>query len=101
MNVQETARKALDILDREGWIQGSAGPSGRCMGGAWAEALTGDQWSLYRGADVKPLTEAIMAQYPGTTGRAAPAYDLVTRWNDVIGRTEDDVRAILEKLAAG
>ncbi len=123
METAEIAREALRILDRDGWNKGyltytsvswddgeSVRAGSHCIGGAWNLALHGDsRWVLApRGGmtillsePYELLAEAIREQYPAYTPYPYDAINLIAEWNNDPATTEDDVRAILEKLAAG
>jgi len=116
MNAAEIARKALYILDRDGWckhsltwcapcatVYGGNYPEGsHCIAGAWNLAAHGnDRWA----DDYQPLHEVITAQYPdfrvendGWLKLDTPQGH-IAMWNNRDETTEQDVRAILEKLA--
>ena len=119
MNVAETARRALEILDADGWNKGypvkrlSSGLAdpyrigSRCGGGAWARAC-----GVYLAHECRdyflPLVTMIREQYPeidDEIGKNPALRDfpisVITSFNDRAATTEADVRAILEKLAAG
>lgn len=107
----QLARKTLRILDLDGWCKraltwesgyGTDYPDGsHCIGGAWNIALTrGEDWVRdYR--PYVPLVEAIQAQYPEfrDIGEDDVAR-IIAIWNNRPERTESEVRAILEKIAA-
>jgi hypothetical protein len=119
-DIAQTARKALEILDTDGWCKGSVSwgflfpvPDGdyrfgsHCLRGAWDIALYGMISFSGDHPAYEPVTEAIRAQFPefslpqvcldmGLTS----AVSFIAAWNDENERTESDVRAILEKLAA-
>ncbi len=118
MNVAETARKALDILDRDGWNKGYLtnpyldGPGlyregSHCIGGAWNLALTGTSatWLLAPEGDAgyELLAQTIQEQHPDLKGQYADwsSIGIIADWNNHERTTESDVRRILEKLAAG
>lgn len=113
MNTAETARKALEILDRDGWCKGTLSwrrpyrPSSHCLAGTWNMALYGD-WAFPlemadHGAEYEPLLAAIREQYPDMEEEAKEDWHslgLITWFNDRGRTAEADVRAVLEKLAA-
>lgn len=102
----DAARKALAILDQEGWCKFTAtSPAGaHCLGGAWALAHGATLLSLGQ-ADYRPLSEALTARYPCVRGRIpahlrTPLY-LITSWNDHPATQRDHVRALLRELITG
>ncbi len=118
MNIAETAQKALEILDKDGWNKGSTdknfmySPSdpynlgSHCVGGAWAKALEIGFYHENTG-QLLPLIEMIREQYPQIEEMIREegislGYPIrtITMFNDMDSTTEADVRAILEKLAA-
>ena len=117
MNIAETARKALEILDRDGWNKGAAilnftypdSPyrmGSHCVGGAWAKAL-GIEFHTKNTRQLLPLIEMIREQYSRIEELireeaifAGYPIRVITMFNDMDSTTEADVRAILEKLAA-
>jgi len=126
-NVAETARKALEVLDRDGWCKGSPEFSpdqgefevwtpgfphpvrhsgyrtgSHCLGGVWNIALHGRCSFTCSDASYEPLIRVILSQYPELDEQEflAPS-GVITYLNDRPDITEADVRAILEKLAAG
>ena len=117
MNIAETARKALEILDKDGWNKGSTdknsiySPSdpykigSHCAGGAWGKAL-GIEFHHENTGQLLPLIEMIREQYPQIEemireeGIFPYPIRTITMFNDMDSTTEADVRAILEKLAA-
>ena len=121
MNVAETAKKALEILDSDGWCQGSteiregsialmnARMSGKdyrigshCLAGAWNKALSRDCGFLgdTTSGVYAPLAKVIREQYPDFTSHPYGFDSLrVVTFNDLPDTTEADIRAILEKLA--
>jgi hypothetical protein len=112
IDVAETAAKALAILDRDGWNKGATSLSpgssepyrvgSHCLGGAWNLAATGRAGWSHDTSIYLPVTDVILAQYPDLTWltRKDPPRMIICL-NDMDQTTEDDVRAILEKLAAG
>ncbi len=116
MNTAETARKALEILDRDGWNQGAvqrgyASGDGRfragshCIGGAWNLALSGQVRWLHDVTVYEPLLRVIREQYPDFFQyqdffQYPDFFRNLGVWNDQPSISEADVRAILEKLAA-
>ena len=118
MNAAEIARKALEILDRDGWCKGttvyprltpisprSYRTGSHCIGGAWSMAATGDAAMNCLDSVMMPLIEVIREQYPEIRDSVeAPVLGLpkreITLFNDLPGTTEADVRAILEKIGA-
>ena len=118
MNIAETARKALEILDKDGWNKGSADKNfiyslddpykvgSHCAGGAWAKAL-GIEFHVENTVQLLPLIEMIREQYPLIEEMIREevifeGYPIrtITMFNDMYSTTEADVRAILEKLTA-
>jgi hypothetical protein len=131
MDVADTARRALEIMAAEGWNKGFTtkpeqfdlfcqvyrysddyrnwwvrySTGSHCIGGLWNIASHGtDGWGDLRDmAYMQPLADAISAQYPvwdSESGNDAIGA-LVVKWNNAPSITEDDVRSVLEKLAAG
>jgi hypothetical protein len=78
-----------------------------CLGGAWNVAHHGDPWWVNNVNDLyEPVADVIKAQYPEAAGLQLSAVvleapSLIMWLNDAPVITEADVRAILEKLAAG
>jgi hypothetical protein len=115
MDVAETAKSALEILDEHGWCRGllTNGPywvDGRypegshCIGGAWNLAFHGThEWSCDLTA-YRMLAQVIHDQHPGRGSYHEEDQMSVTHfiatWNNDENTAEADVRAILEKLAA-
>lgn len=119
--IAETAKKALEILDRDGWNRGMLtwpegwpAPEGQsyqvgshCLGGAWNLALDGKVGWVWSSHEHYPAYEVIAKliheQYPEFqptyTWSEDPEYFIAT-WNNLESTTEADVRGILEKLAA-
>ncbi len=87
MTAAEVARKAADLLKRDGWCQGrSEGPNGeRCL----VAALSVAGWRSTRMA-WRRVFEAIRQE------AGAPS---LTDWNDTPGRTADEVIALLRQVA--
>lgn len=128
MNIAETARKALEILDLDGWNKGNVArpyvsvvhgyrANSHCIGGAWNMALSGRPRWLRDMTVYEPLVQMIREQYPdfylapvrytantaampASVSPAATNVSFISAWNDTMSTTEADVRAILEKLAA-
>lgn len=119
--LSDTARKALQILDRDGWNKGYlTAPSweytealragSHCIGGAWNLALYGDDEWLEENFESYEsyirIAEVIVAQHPeyspkyGFTPDCFPI-GLIADWNNDEATTEGDVRAVLGKIAAG
>jgi hypothetical protein len=128
-DIADTARRALEILDRDGWCKraltwcalpsalldsmprlssfpdmlGNYPEGSHCIGGAVNLALRGkDRWVLTPlGQSVyEAIASAICAQYPEHTP-GFPSVMFIVAWNNRPSTTEGDVRRILEKLAAG
>lgn len=114
-NVAATARKALEILDRDGWCKGEITWSGmmtkkggqfrigsHCLGGAWNLAVTNETtWLQGEAAHYyAPLIGVLREQYPEHFTGDERLWDIIPRVNDTTSTTEADIRAILEKLAA-
>lgn len=127
MNPAEIARKALKVLDEDGWCKGSVNlnknspftllitdgagtlldlsksqyPNGsHCLGGAWNIALHGKPHFLKdQGDSYEPLVLTIFAQYPEIADLGLDRLAAIMNFNDRSEITEDDVRAILEKIA--
>ena len=126
METAEIARKALEILDRDGWNKGfftllynplpqvyksATGKfpyrsGSHCIGGAWSIAMGSSGWCSYE--DYWELWEKIIVMFPDWTcgypdihshDDPEQAMNHIVCWNDTCA-TEDDVRAVLEKLAA-
>ena len=82
-----------------GWRDGS-----HCIGGAWNIAQHGFEGWSWDDASYVRLAELIVAQHPEWARVYTCADDaifLIASWNNDEHTTEADVRAILEKLAAG
>jgi hypothetical protein len=131
MTDSDTARKALEILDSDGWckdhltfpgfyamtLTGDPFPwrtGSHCIGGAVNIAMHGNEdWQLPGTADFyRRLADVIREQYPefrapatlmiGPEARAGTEDILfIATWNNARETTEADVRRILEKIAAG
>lgn len=116
-NIAETARKALEILDRDGWCQGEITWTGilggrgdilkfklgsHCLGGVWNLAVTSETtWlSGERAHYYAPLITVLREQYPEHFSDNDRLWDIIPRVNDAASTTEADIRVILEKLAA-
>lgn len=115
MSPAEIARKALEILDRDGWCKyttiwttlharmyaGSDYQIGsHCLGGAWNEA---SGWGLtleHLRESYEPLAAVIREQYPAYHADAACPWNVIPMMNDDGPTTEADVRSILEKVIA-
>lgn len=111
----ETARRALDILDRDGWckyfITAPGNPyenvreGSHCLGGAWNLAHhDSDQWAEGAFRYLAPLVNEIMAQYgerPVSEAWGGQLAPVIAAWNNSDEITECDVRRVLEKIAAG
>ena len=113
----EIARIALEILDRDGWCKGSvcidypgaSYPLGsHCLGGAWAIAA-GTELHCDNAPLFESLIQVIRDQRPGIDDMIEDVFRgelnlqdirVITLFNDLIASTEDDVRVILEKIAA-
>lgn len=119
MDATEIAGKALEILDRDGWCKGAATLKSiiwnntpqrigsHCIGGAWALAA-GTDFHVSCIASFMPLIQVIRDQHPDlqVEDMFRENEDLenlrtITRFNDLPETLQDDVRAILEKIAAG
>lgn len=95
-------------LQPQGYREGS-----HCLAGAWSMAATGNPAIWRNQAMFEPLVKAILALYPeigdlpwfGVPFEFSTLADVntsvITYLNDRQETTEDDVRAVLEKLAAG
>jgi hypothetical protein len=126
----ETARKTLEILDRDGWCKGyvtappdlwwvpsswapgayPASPGTHCVGGAWNLAhhgthlwqLTSTGYNPFNGHYLTPLVEQLAEQYPdGPWWEHDDHISVIAVWNNHPDITEADVRRVLEKIAAG
>lgn len=103
------ARKALEVLDRDGWIKYEAhGPNGHCSVGALEtareeifESVTqkekGALWDQYYLID-SLLENIVREQYPERLYSKKGLCD-VAAFNDHIRTTFDDVRTVFEKTA--
>jgi len=127
-SVSQTAARALEILNEDGWCKGSVNfraisdlhwittiglpafqvapgqyeTGSHCLGGAWNLALHDDPSFLREYPELyEPLTEVILAQYPeiADIGFTDPSA-VIANFNDRPLVTESDVRVLLEKLAA-
>lgn len=118
IDVAETARTALEILEEHGWCRGSvnyrcwigSGPrypvGSHCIGGAWNLAASGTvQFQPEDSGIYDALAGVIQAQYPECALRDFPHCNpqicTIMWFNDTRAGSESDVRRILEKLAAG
>ena len=114
MTPAETARKALEILDRDGWCKyttiwttlharnfpGSNYRIGsHCLGGAWNEATRIESIGKLQ-ESYAPLSAVIAEQYPGYKQDVIYPWNIIPMMNDDGTTTEADVRAILEKVMA-
>jgi hypothetical protein len=118
----EIARGALEILDRDGWCKffvtapdperypvwtTGARAGQHCVGGAWNLAHhRSDMWDTNDLTYLVPLVAEIRAQYPEMVAGAPQEWGgmfppVVAYWNNHDDVTEDDVRRVLEKIAAG
>lgn len=126
----QIARDALDILDRDGWAKGAltmvsgmeryeflAGVAGsHCIGGAVNLAMSGDDdWLMDACATefYDHMLKVIKMLFPGEDENEMPwklfsqSFDrhasigIIAQWNNNPGTTQDDVRVVLEKIAAG
>ena len=111
MNAAETARKALEILSRDGWCKGTTTypclthipvqpyrTGSHCIEGAWCMAATGNADMNVPVEVMMPLIEMIREQYPEIWNSVEECLREVTLFNDLPQTTEADVRAILEKI---
>jgi hypothetical protein len=117
----QVAREALGILDRDGWCKWMTTvrpgaiitaegalvsfPEGsHCLGGAMNLILTGcaEQW-CENAAAYDAAVGVIKEQYPLKWDDLddLPSVGIITFFNDLEDTAEEDVRRILEKLAAG
>ncbi len=92
MTAAECLRKAADLIERDGWCQGSyQNETGRCLVGAldWVANEVRDQWP-------RPNYEArwLVIDMLGVYG-----VGLEVGWNDTPGRTADEVTEILRAAA--
>lgn len=93
MSVADDARAAAALIERDGWIQGNMGPTNpearapRCLAGAALAAVGGD----YGGRRHADLRDALLDALGGVW--------LLSPWNDELGRTQDDVLALLAAVA--
>jgi len=125
MTDSDTARKALEILDSDGWCKDHLTYPGfyaltrypapwqagsHCIGGAVNIAMHGNEdWQLPGTADFyRRLADVIREQYPEfraprVTGLMPGTEDIsfIAQWNNAPETAEADVRRILEKIAAG
>ncbi len=108
MDTAQTARKALEILDRDGWTQGTVArviattrwrAGSHCIGGAWNLAVHGTARWAKNTTIYAPLVQVLRDQYPGFSSESTWDVGYIGAWNDRPDTTEADVRAILEKLA--
>ena len=77
-----------DLLEQEGWIQGSYDNSGLCVLGAVGKAFTGRAiWELSRG---EPDFWRVEQFFQGTPARWV-------NWNDQLERTQQEVVAALRQ----
>lgn len=111
-DVTQTAQETLEILNRDGWCKGAftfwfnpvnSYPHGsHCLGGAWTLARNSSLW--LEDEEYVPLWELITSMYPDYACLHSDSHETVlsciTCWNDNTA-SEGDVRAVLEKLAAG
>jgi hypothetical protein len=124
MSPSQVARDSLEILSRDGWckwtttlypgilvpltheqkalMQGFPFPVGsHCLGGAMNLALTGcAEFWCENALAYDAAASVIMDQYPQKWDGLGSG-SILTYFNDLNETTEQDVRAILEKLAAG
>lgn len=120
METAEIARKALEILDRDGWAKGTFGQftvdadgnailyGPHCIGGAWTIAQGTGCWIIEENGSYRELWEMVAAMFPDWDYREYRKYisplapdspvNRIVAWNDHFA-AEDDVRAVLEKLA--
>lgn len=122
MSPSQVARDSLDILSRDGWCKWTTTmrpggviamthdrkasflsfPEGsHCLGGAMNLVLTGcaEYW-CDNALAYDAAASVIMEQYPQKWDGLGSG-SILTYFNDLNETTEQDVRAILEKLAAG
>ena len=127
-NTADIARDALAVLDSDGWCKdyltfsdmsaslyaGNGNPlpwqiGSHCIGGAVNIAMHEDACWDDEHAFYAELAEVIRQQYPEyvppvswSGGRVVPVTDVyyIATWNNAKDRTEEEVRRILEKLAA-
>ncbi len=86
MTAAEVARRAADLLERDGWCQGrfSTFARRRCLSGA---LMAADRWG-------SPAVQQVQKQVLVHTGTWCPS-----QWNDAPGRTADEVIALLRQVA--
>ena len=87
-------------IDTHLWRSGS-----HCIGGAWNLALHGDDDVAgdENSYDKRQIADVIVSQHPEWGPQYCGPGDVgfIAEWNNHKSTTEDDVRAVLEKIAAG
>ncbi len=89
MTAAEVARKAADLLERDGWCQGLfRDGTRRCLSAAITAAVA--DVSAPRRDIADEVVRDALRRHTGMTS---------TRWNDAPERTGDDVIALLRQVA--
>ena len=92
MTPAECLNAAADLLEREGWCQYRFGDYNgpRCLDSALVEAAMSGPGSHW--VPPEPYVRALEA--------LQPRVGCLTTWNDVAGRTKDEVLTLLRETAA-
>lgn len=91
--------RVLDRLRTKGWVRGKRAQGEKmCLLGAYAQELYGKPNGNISLGRVEVLREVIMEQYPGKYADSDPF--VVTKFNDDLTVTWDEVEKVLEKAAA-
>ena len=93
--VKETLQRAREIIDEQGWAQGTyRNHRGYCVLGALAQASWQQTALMIPAKDL--VWDTIQEQYPRDPTKIR-VYVGIAGWNDSPGRTKDEVLAVLDK----
>lgn len=100
--LHKTAKRARDILSREGWIQGAQSTEdGWCWMGALHRALLAELYTGLHYPLILLSPNSGMHEFAQALNFTGPeAVTKAVNWNDTPGRTKEQVLARLDKLIA-
>ncbi|WIF20579.1 hypothetical protein SEA_JFLIX2_89 [Rhodococcus phage Jflix2] len=98
---QESLRRAADLIEKHGWIQGDYGDmsQGYCAIGALSRAALATASDGTYDGSLHLLEAAIPTTFPDNPNTWSGKFSRVVEWNDTPGRTREEVLQLFRKAA--